>query len=178
MTEQQAHAPEPVTQPTREELLAALADRLCRTYTHGIDLASVEETDPEEAARHRSAARRLIDLVEDAPEEDREAAFKRGYDRGREAQKRRTAADVARLEAEVAELRQDRDPEGLRARVCDLEYALHGVDTHLMGRDRKQFGAVPDWKQKAGEYLAQLIKAQRELAELQGHQPSNATRQA
>jgi hypothetical protein len=162
--------------PTREERQAALADRLCRTYTHGIDLDTMKQTDPEEAQRHRSAARRLIKLIEEAPEEEIEAAFKRGYDRGREVQKRRTAEDVARLEAEVAELRQERDPEGLRARIRSLEYALRGVNTHLMGRDRHRHGAVPDWKALAGEYLATAIQAQRELAELRGHQPSDATR--
>jgi hypothetical protein len=46
----------------------------------------------------------------------------------------------------------------------------------MMGRDRKAFGMTPDWKQTAADYLAQLVEAQRELAELKGHQPSNATR--
>jgi hypothetical protein len=161
---------------SREERLAALADKLCRTYTYGIGLEELERTDPEEAQEHRDAAVELLAWIEECPREERRAAFLRGWERGREAQKKHTAEDVARLEAEVAELRQDRDPEGLRARIRDLEYALRGVDSHLVGRDRRRHGAVPDWKALAGEYLAAAIKAQRELAELQGVQPSNATR--
>lgn len=160
--------------PTREERLTALADELCRTYTVGIGLAELEQTDPEQAQEHRDAAHSLLGWIEERPRDERRTAYLRGYDRGREVQKKHTAEDVARLEAEVAELRQERDPEGLRARIRDLEYALRGVNTHLMGRDRHQHGAVPDWKALAGEYLATAIKAQREAAELRGHQPSDA----
>jgi hypothetical protein len=162
--------------PSREERLAALAEELCRTYTCGIGLEELERTDPEQAQEHRDAAHSLLAWIEERPREERRTAYMRGYDRGREVQKRRTAEDMARLEAEVAELRQERDPEGLRSRIRDLEYALRGVNTHLMGRDRHRHGAVPDWRALAGEYLATAIQAQRELAELRGHQPSDATR--
>ncbi|MGA4867480.1 hypothetical protein ACPB9J_33135 [Streptomyces lavendulocolor] len=173
MTEQSTDDTPPTT---REERLAALAEELCRTYSYGIGLEELERTDPEQAQEHRDAAHSLLKWIEERPREERRTAYTRGYDRGREVQKRRTAEDVARLEAEVAELRQGRDPEGLRARIRDLEYALRGVNTHLMGRDRHRHGAVPDWKALAGEYLATAIQAQREAAELRGHQPSDATR--
>lgn len=103
----------------------------------------------------------------------RRAAFGRGYEKGRERQKARTAADMRRLEAEVVELRTDRDPDGLRARIRDLEYALDGWDRFVTGRVRA--GAAPDWQQQAAEYLAKLTATQRELAVLKGVQPSNAT---
>jgi hypothetical protein len=164
------------TPPTRKERITALADKLCRSYTYGVGLDETAADDPEEARAHRRAARRLLKWVEEAPDEEISDAFRRGFDRGRERQKKRTEQDMARLEAEVAELRQDRDPDGLRARIRSLEYALHGWDTLMMGRDRKAFGMTPDWKQTAADYLAQLVEAQRELAELKGHQPSNATR--
>lgn len=176
MTDQTEPPADDTPPPTRKERIAQLADKLCRTYTHGIDLESLEETDPEEAGEHRSAARRLLKWIEEAPEEEKESAFKRGFDLGRERQKQRTARDMDRLEAEVAELRQDRDPEGLRERIRALEYALRGWDTLMTGRDRRQYGAVPDWRQVAAEHLARLVEAERELAVLKGHQPSNATR--
>jgi hypothetical protein len=164
------------TPPTREERIALLAEKLCRSYTYGVGLEETAEDDPDAAQAHRDAAEHLLDWIAEAPREDRRAAFGRGWERGREAERKAHARDVARLEAEVAELRQERDPGGLRARIRDLEHALHGWDTLLMGRDRKAYGAVPDWKQTAADYLAKLTVVQRELAELKGHQPANATR--
>lgn len=158
-------------QPNQEQLLA---DKLSRLYDYrGID--ELEQDEPERAQEHRDAAAELAPWIAECPREERRAAFGRGYEKGRERQKVRTAADMRRLEAEVAELRQDRDPDGLRARIRDLEYALDGWDRFMTGRIR--IGAAPDWKDQAAEYLAQLTEAQRELAMLRGVQPSNATRE-
>jgi hypothetical protein len=156
-------------QPSRED---RLADQLSREYDYrGLD--ELEREDPERAQEHRDAAAALLPWIEQCPREERRAAFGRGFDKGKERQKARTAADMRRLEAEVAELRQDRDPEGLRARIRDLEYALHGWDRFMTGRLRAD--AAPDWKAQAAEYLAQLTAVQRELAVLKGVQPSDAT---
>jgi hypothetical protein len=164
------------TPPTREERITELADKLCRSYTYGVGLDETTEDDPEAAEAHRDAAEAILPLLEEAPREDRRAAFGRGWERGREAERKAHARKMARLEAEVAELRKDRDPEGLRARIRDLEHALDGWDKFMTGRDRRNAGLVPDWKQTAADYLAKLVEAQRELAELKGHQPANATR--
>jgi hypothetical protein len=156
----------------QERRLAALADQLAREYDYrGIE--ELEEEDPERAQEHRDAAATLLPWIEECPREERRAAFGRGFEKGKERQKVRTAADVRRMEAELAELRQDRDPEGLRARIRELEYALQGWDRFMTGRIRA--GAAPDWQQQAAEYLAKLVEAQRELAVLKGVQPSNAT---
>lgn len=136
----------------------------------GID--ELEQEDPERAQEHRDAAAALAPWIAECPREERRAAFGRGFDKGKERQKARTAADMRRLEQQVAELRQDRDPEGLRARIADLEYALAGWDRFMTGRVRA--GAAPDWQQQAAEYLAKLTAVQRELAELKGVQPSDA----
>ncbi|WP_328545391.1 hypothetical protein [Streptomyces europaeiscabiei] len=153
-----------------------LADQLARQYDYR-SLAEVEEEDPERAQEHRDAAAHLLSWIEECPREERMAAFGRGFDKGKERQKLRTAADMRRLEAEAAELRRDRDPEGLRARIRDLEYALQGWDRFMTGRVVPRPDAPPDWKAQAAEYLAKLAEAQRELAELKGVQPSNATRE-
>ncbi|MFF9003610.1 hypothetical protein ACF1GW_38595 [Streptomyces achromogenes] len=158
---------------TRDQRLAALADQLSREYDYR-GLAELEQEDPERAQEHRDAAAALLPWIEERPREERQAAFIRGYEKGRERQKVRTTADLRRLEEEVAELRQDRDPDGLRARILDLEYALQGWDRFMTGRIRA--GAAPDWQEQAAEYLAKLVEAQRELAVLKGVQPSNATR--
>ncbi|MGW7283987.1 hypothetical protein ACWGH4_00550 [Streptomyces sp. NPDC054847] len=157
--------------PTRAERLAVLADKLCRSYTYGVGIDELAQTDPDEAEAHRDAAEALLDWIGECPREERRAAFRRGYDRGREAQKQRTAEDMTRLEAELAELRQERDPEGLRSRICDLTYALRGWDMLMTGRGRRT-----TWEEVAAGHLAKLVEVQRELAELKGHQPSNASR--
>ncbi|WP_045562683.1 hypothetical protein [Streptomyces sp. FxanaA7] len=151
-----------------------LADWLAREYDYrGID--ELEKEDPERAREHRDAAASLLPWTAECPREERRAAFGRGFDRGfdkgKERQKARTAADMRRIEAELAELRQDRDPEGLRARIRELEYALQGWDRFMTGRIRA--GAAPDWQAQAAEYLAQLVQVQRELAVLKGVQPSH-----
>ncbi|MFF1298190.1 MULTISPECIES: hypothetical protein [unclassified Streptomyces] len=154
------------------ERLQRLADQLSRQYDYrGLD--ELEQEDPERAQEHRDAAAVLLPWIEQRPREERREAFRSGYDKGRERQKARTAEDMRRLEAEVAELRTDRDPDGLRARIRDLEYALQGWDRFMTGRIRA--GAAPDWQQQAAEYLAKLTAVQRELAVLKGVQPSNAT---
>jgi hypothetical protein len=159
---------------TREDREERLADQLSREYDYR-SLSELEKEDPERAQEHRDAAARLVSWIAECPREERMAAFGRGFDKGKERQKVRTAADMRRLEAEVAELRQDRDPEGLRARIRDLEHALAGWDRFMTGRTR--LGAPPDWKGQAAEYLAKLVEVQRELAVLKGVQPSNATRE-
>ncbi|MFI2620476.1 hypothetical protein [Streptomyces sp. NPDC018584] len=157
----------------RDARLVALADLLAREYDfRGID--ELEAEDPERAREHRDAAAVLLPWIEERPREERREAFGRGFEKGRERQKARTTADVRRLEAELAELRQERDPDGLRARIRDLEYALQGWDRYMTGRIR--LGAPIGWKEQAAKYLAQLTAAQRELAELKGVQPSNVTR--
>jgi hypothetical protein len=156
--------------PDREALLA---DQLSREYDYR-GIAELEQEDPERAQEHRDAAQSLLSWIAECPREERRAAFGRGYEKGRERQKARTAADVRRLEAEVAELRQDRDPEGLRGRIRDLEHALEGWDRFMTGRIRA--GAAPDWQAQAADYLAKLVEVQRELAVLKDVQPDNATR--
>ncbi|MFF7795581.1 hypothetical protein [Streptomyces sp. NPDC007991] len=159
-------------QPTQEQ---RLADKLSRLYDYrGID--ELQQEEPERAQEHRDAAAELATWIEECPREERRAAFSRGYEKGRERQKVRTAADMRRLEAEVAELRQDRDPDGLRGRIRDLEHALEGWDRFMTGRIVPRPDTPPDWKAQAAEYLAQLTAVQRELAVLKGVQPSNATR--
>jgi len=169
-------------QPTEEDItlpsqVERLADHLSREYDYR-SLAELQEEEPERAQEHRDAAANLVSWIEGCPREERMAAFSRGYEKGRERQKVRTAADMRRLEAEVAELRQDRDPEGLRARIRDLEHALEGWDRFMTGRVRAETAReAPDWKTQAAVYLAKLVEAQRELAVLKGVQPSNATRE-
>lgn len=95
------------------------------------------------------------------------AAFRRGYDRGVENTKKSTAEHIAHLEAEVAELRQDRDPESLRARIADLQYVTRGYSRlHTGGSDLRR---------ELADALGRLDAAQKELAVLKGVQPSNAT---
>jgi hypothetical protein len=158
-------------EPTQEERLAALADALCRAYHPGRGLDEVDEEDPEQAHAHRRAARHLAKWLPEYPEQEvkkeRRAAFRRGYDRGTENQKQRTLEDMQRLEADVAELRQDRDPEGLRARIADLQYVARGYSRIFTGGS--------DLHGQLADALQRLEAAQRELAELKGVQPSNAT---
>ncbi|MFD8899839.1 hypothetical protein [Streptomyces ardesiacus] len=159
-----------------DKRLTSLADQLAREYDYrGID--ELQQDDPTRAQEHRDAAAALLPWIDECPREERKAAFMRGYDKGRERQKARAAAEIRRLEAEVAELRQDRDPDGLRARIRDLEHALEGWDRFMTGRVRAESAQVAsDWKTQAAVYLAQLVEAQRELAVLKGVQPSNAIR--
>ncbi|MGW2725640.1 hypothetical protein [Streptomyces sp. NPDC001492] len=149
---------------SREE---RLAEELCHAYHYGVGLDELDEEDPDQARAHRRAAQRLLRWLEDAPKRELKAAFQRGYDRGKERQKERTAEDIARLEAEVAELRQDRDPEGLRARIADLQYVARGYG--------RIFTGGTDLRGQLADALGRLEEAQRELAELKGVQPSNAT---
>jgi hypothetical protein len=158
--------------PTQEQ---RLADKLSRLYDYR-SLEELEQEEPERAQEHRDAAAELAPWIEECPREERRDAFGRGFEKGRERQKARTAADMRRLEVEAAELRQDRDPDGLRARIRDLEYALAGWDRFMTGRVRAEDAAeAPTWKEQAAVYLARLVEAQRELAVLKGVQPSNAT---
>lgn len=163
------HAEAP--QSTREQRLAALAEELCHAYHYGVGLAELDEEDPEQALAHRRAARRLEKLLADYPEQEvrkeRREAFRRGYDRGRENAKKSTAEQLQQLEATVAELRQDRDPDGLRARIADLQYVAAGYGRMHTGGS--------DLRADLADALKRLEAAQRELAELKGVQPSNAT---
>jgi len=164
----------PVDDGPEPDRAALLADQLSRQYDYR-SITELEQEDPERAQDHRDAAAELLPWIDERPREERREAFGRGFDKGRERQKVRTAADMRRLEAEVAELRKDRDPEGLRARIRDLEHALAGWDRFMTGRVRAELAAqAPDWKEQAAVYLARLAEVQRELAVLKGAQPSNA----
>lgn len=150
----------------RDERLVALADQLARQYDYrGLD--ELEKEDPERAQEHREAAEVLLPWMAESPREERRAAFRRGYSRGKERQKAYTASDMQRLEAETAELRTDRDPEGLRSRIADLQYVARGWDRLMHGT------AAGDTQ--TADLLRRLEAAQRELAVLKGVQPSNAT---
>lgn len=159
-------------EPDREALLA---DQLSREYDFR-SITELEKEEPERAKEHRDAARNLVSWIAGCPREERRAAWRRGYDQGRERQKRRTAEDVQRLEAETAELRAERDPDDLRARIRDLEHVLDGWNRRMTGRTSP--GEPVDWKDQAAEYLLQLSAAQRELAILKGVQPDDAARRA
>lgn len=111
----------------------ALADRLARAYDWR-SLDELEQEDPEKAREHRRAARRILPLIEGAPEDEIEAAFKRGYDRGRDRGRQRVASELEAAQAKVAELRIERDPEGLRERVRNLECAYDGMWRAYGGR--------------------------------------------
>lgn len=154
-------------EPSREQRLAALAEELCHAYHYGVGLDELEEEDPDQARAHREAAEFVMTYIERAPQEEKRAVFRRGYERGRNNQKASTAEYVAQLEAEVAELRQDRDPEGLRARIADLQYVTRGYSRMMTGRS--------DLRGLLTDALQRLDAAQRELAVLKGVQPSNAT---
>ncbi|WP_399559225.1 hypothetical protein OH809_45480 (plasmid) [Streptomyces sp. NBC_00873] len=142
---------------TREERLAELAEKLCRSYTYGIGIEELEQTDPEEASAHRDAAEHLLPWIQEAPQEDRRAAFHRGYAKGKENQAKHTAEDMQRLEAEVTDLRIDRDPEGLRWRIRDLERAWDELWVGHTGRRD-----IRDVTRQAHERAA---AAERKLAE-------------
>lgn len=152
---------------TQEQRLARLAEELCHVYHYGVGLDELDEEDPDQARAHRRAARRLLRWLEDAPKKELREAFRRGYDRGRERQRQRTAEDIQRLESDVAELRQDRDPEGLRARIADLQYVALGYSRIVMGGS--------DLRGQLADALQRLEEAQRELAVVKGVQPDNAT---
>jgi hypothetical protein len=154
-------------QPTQEQRLAALAEELCHAYHYGVGLTELEQEDPEQAAAHRQAAVFLLQYLERAPREEKKSAFQRGYDRGRENQKKSTAEQMQHLEQTVAELRTERDPEGLRARIADLTYVNRGWERLMHG--------TTAGRTETADLLRRLEAAQRELAELKGAQPSNAT---
>lgn len=153
---------------TREE---RLAEELCHAYHYGVGLDELDEEDPDQARAHRRAARRFLRWLENAPEgelrEERRVAFRRGYDRGFGNAKKSAAEQIAHLEADVAELRQDRDPDGLRARIADLQYVARGYGRIFTGGS--------DLRADLADALNRLEAAQRELAVLKGVQPDNAT---
>jgi hypothetical protein len=150
-----------------EQRTEALAELLCHAYEYGGGLEEQQAEDPQRAQEHQGAAAFLLSKLEQAPFNEKRAAFRRGYDRGTENAKKAAAEHTAQLEAALAELRQDRDPDRLRARIADLEYVVHGYGRlHKPGTDLR--GQLAD-------ALARLQAAQRELAELRGVQPSDAT---
>lgn len=160
---------DPVNAERPTESLQQKADRLaasiqpCTGFPD--DCPNLVEVDPN-PPHHGGGVRcgcQDLDPLKDALK----AAFRRGYDRGRENQRKSTAEYVAQLEAEVAELRQDRDPEGLRARIADLQYVTRGYSRlHIGGSDLRS---------ELADALRRLDAVQRELAVLKGVQPSNAT---
>lgn len=150
---------------------AVLADQLSREYDY-LPLIELDRSDPGRAEEHRDAAQSLVRWIQECPREERRAAYRRGYDRGVEVQRSRGQKDRERLQAEIDELRQERDPEGLRSRITDLEYVLRGWGRFVAPG---LHGATADWKAQAAEYLAKLTAVQQELAVLKGVQPSNTT---
>lgn len=164
---------QPVDNGPEPDRAALLADQLSREYDYR-GIAELEREDPERAQEHRDAAQALLSWIVGCPREERRAAWWRGYDQGRERQKRRTAEDLQRLEAETAELRTERDPEALRARIRDLEHVLDGWNRRMTGR--KSPGEPVNWREQAADYLLQLAAVQRELAVLKGVQPDDVTR--
>lgn len=157
----------PAAERSREKRLAVLAEELCHAYHYGVGLTELEQEDPQQAAAHRAAAEALLRHIERAPKEDRRAAFRRGYDRGQQNERNRTIEYVQHLEDTVADLRTDRDPEGLRARIADLQYVTRGYGRLVSGRSGLEA--------ELADALARLEAAQRELAVLKGVQPSTAT---
>jgi hypothetical protein len=69
---------------TKEERLAELAEKLCRSYTYGVGIEELQKTDPEEAGAHRDAAEHLLSWIDEAPKREIREAFGRGYDKGRD----------------------------------------------------------------------------------------------
>lgn len=102
--------------PTRAERLDRLAEELCRTYTLGIGVDEMQQTDPDEAASHRSAAEMLLPWIDEAPTRERKDAFSRGFLRGRE---RGRASQKARDEAAVRKLHERREGDD-GSLYCDL----------------------------------------------------------
>lgn len=108
-----APAPADDAERTREQRLAELAERLCRSYTYGIGLEELQKTDPEEASAHRDAAEHLLPWIDEAPKREIREAFGRGYDKGRErgraSQNRRMeelAGRAKQAEAALTRVRQ------------------------------------------------------------------------
>ena len=155
------------TETDREQRLAALAEELCHAYNYGVGLDELEQEDPQQATEHREAAAVILRWLERAPREEIRAAFRRGYDRGQENTRKHTAKRIQQLENTITELRNERDPEGLRARIADLQYVNRGWERLMHGTTRGQT--------ETADLLRRLEGAQRELAELRGVQPSNAT---
>lgn len=150
--------------PTREERLAELAEKLCRSYTYGFGLEEVERTDPEEARAHRDAARHLLPWLEEAPERDRHDAWDRAWELARESQKKRTEEQVRRLEERLADARLERDPEGLLQRVRSLECAWDELwNGHTGRRDITEI--VRSSHERAVHAEAQLRQARTLLAQ-------------
>lgn len=153
-------------EPTREQRLNELAEKLCRSYMYGVGLKELESTDPEAATAHRDAAEALLPSIQEAPREDRRAAFMRGYAKGKENQTKNTANDIARMEAKLAELRIDRDPDGLRQRNRDLERAWDELWVGHTGRR--------DIRDITRQTHERAVAAERKLTELQAEQKQDA----
>ncbi|MFF1916146.1 hypothetical protein ACFVYE_32085 [Streptomyces sp. NPDC058239] len=83
---------------TREQRLAELAEKLCRSYTYGIGLDETQQTDPQEAGAHWDAAEHLLPWIDEAPKREIREAFGRGYDKGRDRGRASQARHVDQAE--------------------------------------------------------------------------------
>lgn len=82
---------------TTEQRLAELAEKLCRSYTFGVGIEEMQQTDPEEAGAHRDAAVHLLPWIDEAPKREIREAFGRGYDKGRDRARGAQAAAIKRV---------------------------------------------------------------------------------
>ncbi|WP_369689045.1 hypothetical protein [Streptomyces sp. Wb2n-11] len=119
---------------TKEQRLLELAEELCHAYTYGVGYDETLQESPEDARKHMDAAHALLPYIQAAPREERRAAFRRGWDRGKERQAKWTAEDMRRLEQENAELRAEHDPEEIRQRFRDLQRAWEELYRGHTGR--------------------------------------------
>lgn len=115
----------------------------------------------------------LAALASTVPFNEKRAAFRRGYAKGRDSEKKAAAEYTAQLEQALTELRQDHDPDALRARIADLEHVLHGYSRLHTGAGHGTDGT--SLQGLLTDTLNRLETAQRELAVLRGIQPSDAT---
>lgn len=99
---------------TREQRLAELTEKLCRSYTYGVGLDELQKTDPQEASAHRDAAEHLLPWIDEAPKREIREAFGRGYDKGRE---RGRASQARRVEQLATRTKQ---ADGVIARVRQM----------------------------------------------------------
>lgn len=115
----------------------------------------------------------LAALASTVPFNEKPTAFQRGYAKGHDSAKKAAAEYTAQLETALAELRQDRDPDALRARIADLAYVLHGYSRRRTGAGHGTDGT--SLHGLLADALGRLETVQRELAVLKGVQPSDAT---
>lgn len=111
---------------TREQRLAELAEKLCRSYTYGVGLEELQKTDPEDAGAHRDAAEHLLPWIDEAPKREIREAFGRGYDKGRDRGRASQAREMEQLRADLDRVQQKAcsTAEALRLNSQRLEQVL------------------------------------------------------